>query len=433
MRSAPFLPGTAALCGALALCGTAAAQSFDYPNFSGATGLAFNDNAQILGSVARLTTTTTQTRGSMFYDQKVQVESGFDTTFQIRMLTGGADGMAFVIHDDPAGLAAIGQPGGPMAYSGFADNPVDGLDHCLAIEFDCWANVAASGPDQMDDPNDNHIAVQTGGAGDCSAKQEHALGQHLPAADLNDGAFHTVRVHYVPGNLDVYFDDLTTPVLSIPYDLATGGTYMSGAAADGLGLTNGEAYVGFTGATGGVTQTHDVFTWSWGTPSGITITCDPASDHYLGNSVKLDGSAFGSGVGSDLHLDAVDGPPGEFGFVLVSPDGSVSLNVFNGVLCLNTPQGRYNPLAATNQGLPQLNSLGQFDASGVLQNLVGTATSTGGSGFDVPTELPFTPAGQTIQPGDTYSFQIWYRDQVPPLPNPGSSANFSNAALVVFP
>jgi hypothetical protein len=167
-------------------------------------------------------------------------------------------------------------------------------------------------------------------------------------------------------------------------------------------------------------------------PAGgtITVECDPASNHFLGNYAKLDTSSFGSGVGSDLHLECTDGPAGEFGFVLVANGGTAGIPVFNGVLCLGSPQGRYNPLVATNQGDPTLNSIGQFDAAGVLQSLFGNAASTGGSGFDVPANLPFSPAGQMIMPGDMWSFQCWYRDQIAV---PGDTANFSNAIDAVFP
>ncbi len=167
--------------------------------------------------------------------------------------------------------------------------------------------------------------------------------------------------------------------------------------------------------------------------SSITVACDPASPHYLGNYAKMDSSSFGSGIGSDLHLEVTDGPAGEFGFILVSLNSSANLAIFNGVLCLGSPQGRYNPTIATNQGNPALNSIGQFDGAGVLQSLFGNATSSGGSGYDVPSALPYSPAGQMIQSGDMWSFQCWYRDQIAPLPNPGSSANFSNAIDVVFP
>jgi hypothetical protein len=163
----------------------------------------------------------------------------------------------------------------------------------------------------------------------------------------------------------------------------------------------------------------------------IVIGCDPAANHYQGDYVKLDDSAFGSGSGSDLNIDAKDGPDGEFGFILMSTDGSATVSVFGGVLCLGAPQGRYNPQIATNQGLPQLNSIGQFNAAGDLVNLSGTSST--GFGFDVPSELPFSPAGQVIAPGDVLYFQCWYRDQEMPLPNPGSTANFSNMIEVTFP
>tara|TARA_R110002072_G_scaffold59071_6_gene150512 strand:+ start:1803 stop:4424 length:2622 start_codon:yes stop_codon:yes gene_type:complete len=208
--------------------------------------------------------------------------------------------------------------------------------------------------------------------------------------------------------------------------------------------------VTMTGVTTGDAFLIQVGTWTEGTATGdgvltveriggpcmgpgLTISCDPASDHFLGQYVKLDSSSMGSGFGSDLHLEATDGPPGEFGFFLISMDASLSLPVFNGVLCIGSPSARYNSLVATNQSKPELNSIGQFDASGVLQSLVGNAPSTGGSGFDVPLDLPFAPAGTQIASGDQWFFQLWYRDQIAPLPNPGSSANFSNVVGVVFP
>ena len=161
--------------------------------------------------------------------------------------------------------------------------------------------------------------------------------------------------------------------------------------------------------------------------STITIGCDPASPHFGGNSAKLDTSYFGSGVQSDLHLECTDGPAGQFGFFLMSGDGSFSLNVFNGVLCLGSPSGRYTGNVATNQGNPQLNSIGQFDGSGVLQNLA--SSSTIGSGYDVPLQLPLTPAGQSITLGSTWYFQCWFRDTVV---TPGDSANFSNMVIATF-
>jgi hypothetical protein len=162
--------------------------------------------------------------------------------------------------------------------------------------------------------------------------------------------------------------------------------------------------------------------------SEIRIGCDPAQPHFQGGSVSLATSHMGSGVGSDLHIEAIDGPPGEFGFLLMSADSSGYSFIQSGILCLQAPHGRYSGPMAASMDLPHLNSLGQFSVGGTLQNLVGTATSTSGSGFDVPAELPLS-VGMQIQPGDTWAFQLWYRDKIRVA---GDSTNFSNVIEVDF-
>ena len=205
------------------------------------------------------------------------------------------------------------------------------------------------------------------------------------------------------------------------------------------------------GAPAGETYLIQLGSWSSASPTGsgvLNVTnmlgacpstcglsgfigCSPASPHYLGGSATLlSSSFFFNGSGSGLHLECTDGPPGEFGFFMIAADHNGSLPLFNGVLCLSSPQGRYNPQIAANQGLPQLNSVGQFDAAGVLQNMAGT--STVGSGFDVPNALPFSPTGQMIMPGDTWAFQCWYRDQGIVPPGFPGSANFSDSIRITF-
>jgi hypothetical protein len=172
------------------------------------------------------------------------------------------------------------------------------------------------------------------------------------------------------------------------------------------------------------------FPFTTTTTNSFEIACVPAGQHYLGGEVTLASSDVCTASATGLRLEATGGPVGEFGFFLVAPNVAGAVNVFNGVLCLNAPMARYNGQVAANQGLPALNSVGQFDAAGVLQNLVGTSTT--GLGFDVPADLPYVPVGQTIQPGESWSFQLWYRDRVGDPPVPGSSANFSDALVVQF-
>ena len=151
------------------------------------------------------------------------------------------------------------------------------------------------------------------------------------------------------------------------------------------------------------------------TPGGppINTYCDPANTNSTGGFVTLSGVSNG-GV---LHLDGVGGPVGQFGFMLVSANATGGVPVSAGSLCLGSPIGRYNPSAGG-----AMNSLGQFSASGVLVNLVGTSTS--GTGFDVPMTLP-TPPGGVITPGSTWNFQLWYRDL-------GGVSNFSNGIEAGF-
>jgi hypothetical protein len=149
--------------------------------------------------------------------------------------------------------------------------------------------------------------------------------------------------------------------------------------------------------------------------SGSNLFCNPANSHSGGGFATLDTSTF-SGPGF-FHLEAIDGPPDQFAYFLVSGSfADPGLTVSQGQLCLGAPQGRYSPAAGGS-----LSSIGQFDGAGVLQNLAGT--SSVGTGFDVPAVLP-SPPGGVIAGGDTWYFQLWYRD--------GAASNFSDGIAVTF-
>ncbi|MEZ6021620.1 MAG: hypothetical protein R3F17_16475 [Planctomycetota bacterium] len=86
-----------------------------------------------------------------------------------------------------------------------------------------------------------------------------------------------------------------------------------------------------------------------------------------------------------MHLDVDQGPPTSFGYFLIGTGASdPGTPISQGVPCLAVSAGnqfgRYNVVGGA------LNSVGQFDAGGVLQNVVGTSST--GSGFDVPAAIP---------------------------------------------
>ncbi len=146
--------------------------------------------------------------------------------------------------------------------------------------------------------------------------------------------------------------------------------------------------------------------------------CSPADANSTGVPTELSGS-FGSGVGSDLHLEITSGPPNQFGYMLVATgrnDPGVAIS--QGHLCLAGSLGRFNI------GGGQQNSVGLFNNSGVFDNLAGTGTSSGGTGFDVPLNMPL-PGNPMVTAGSIWNFQLWHREN-------GGASNFSNGLEVTF-
>ncbi len=155
---------------------------------------------------------------------------------------------------------------------------------------------------------------------------------------------------------------------------------------------------------------------------GVTTFCDPASNNSTGAPAVLAGT-WGTGVGSDLHLEITGGVPGQLAYFLVGNEATSGVAISNGLFCLvgtSTAQFfRYNV------GGTDMNSIGGFDASGTMINAAGTSTT--GFGFDVPSTIPSGPPA-TIVAGDTWHFQGWYRD----TPSGAGDSNFTNGLSVTF-
>ncbi len=214
--------------------------------------------------VLRMTTAEESTVGSVWAQEQVRIGLDWETriTFRISERGGpgglndlaGADGLAMVIQAESPTLHAVNSStlGGGIGYNQ--------LTRSLAIEFDTWKNERA------DDPNANHISVQaplTGLATTSHQADSIALASEIP--NLSDGSLHTVRIAYIDGILSVEFANIDNPVLSVAVNIP--GT---------LGVQDGLAYVGFTSATGGCWENHDIYAWSF------TVVPAPASLGLLG-------------------------------------------------------------------------------------------------------------------------------------------------------
>jgi hypothetical protein len=202
-------------------------------------------NAVLVENMLRLTADQKNQTGAAWLPAKQPVQGGFTATFDWQIFhvgAVGADGFAFVIQN--ASDAALGAGGGGIGYSGTANS--------IAVEFDTTQNPPEEFGGMRGDPNANHLSVQSRGTIPNSADPTYSLGTTTTIPVLSDGNVHRAKVTYVPGTLTIFLDDFTNPVLTVPVELATT-----------LSLADGQAWVGFTAATGGRSQTHDISSFSF--------------------------------------------------------------------------------------------------------------------------------------------------------------------------
>jgi len=267
----------------------------NYPDFSSVGGLTLLGTAAQDTNRLRLTQSGAANTWSMaWYTSKLAVGQGFETEFQFRITNptaGGADGFAFVIQDTSTSLV-LADPyypqGGWLGYVG--------IIRSLAVEFDTWKNT----PD-LGDPNDDHVSVQTrSGPSGNTANHGNSLGSTTAVPNMSDGAVHTVRIRYLPGTLTVFMDNMTTPILTVAVDLNTR-----------LGLTGGNAWVGFTAATGSASQKAFILNWSvaLGSYAGGTVTTatwhKANSPYHVTSAVTVPaGNTLTIEPGVDVQFDA---------------------------------------------------------------------------------------------------------------------------------
>tara|TARA_R110002049_G_scaffold4601_5_gene32758 strand:+ start:1054389 stop:1058102 length:3714 start_codon:yes stop_codon:yes gene_type:complete len=206
----------------------------DYVNFSSVAGLNLNGVAAQVGDELHLTATDLNEAGSAFFETPISLggDASFRSSFSFRMTggAGGADGLAFAIHNDSQGSDAIGGSGGALGFSG--------ITNAIAVEFDSYQNPW--------DINANHVSI-------LDADVETALRTSTADFDLNDGSEYFAWVDYngTSDVLAVYLSDSaskpTVALLKTIVDLESQ-----------IGST---AYFGFTAATGGLADSHQIGGW----------------------------------------------------------------------------------------------------------------------------------------------------------------------------
>lgn len=222
---------------------------FPLRDFSSRAGLRLKGSAFTAGSVLRLTPAERQRAGAAWLLDKVNLASGFDTSFQFQLtrqggLGPGADGFAFVLQNSgPDALGGRGSAGG-FAFGDPHLYDDAGIPQSIAIFFDTFQNG------ETRDTSDNYIAICTAGTPQSMRWPPPRLAYtHKLPARLKDRKIHAAHISYHPPILSVYLDSRL--VLTSTVDLRT------------ITDAHGAAYIGFTASTGNGYENHDILSWSF--------------------------------------------------------------------------------------------------------------------------------------------------------------------------
>src|SRR5579871_743509 len=205
-----------------------------------------NGSARLNGSAIQLTDTNTLEAGSAWYDVPVNVQS-FTTNFTLQLLHPNSNGMTFTIHNQPpassdgsiryvsGGPNAIGNNQSGLGYSGSTGGVGGqnaGLLNSVAVKFDLWNGSG------------NTTGLYTNGS-DLTTGSIDMTGSGV---NLHSGNPLAVAIGY----------DGTTLKMTIT-DTKTNASFSKSWAINIPAIVGAStAYVGFIGATGGLTALQDV-------------------------------------------------------------------------------------------------------------------------------------------------------------------------------
>jgi hypothetical protein len=233
-------PAIAALASAFLLSsGTAGATDVCYNGGPLLAGFQLNGDALLDGKDLILTRSVGDQRSSVMYIPLFSASKDFHIQLAViitQISSGGADGIAFLMHNDPAGPGALGQPGGGIGYQD--------ISHSVAVEFDTYHNPW--------DPDGNHIGITRDGDVDHTSAHNAIFPPPIDPPDvyLKSGKAVTLWIDY---------DHVATKLSAFVSATTTKPATPSISATIDLQATLGSTFtVGFTSSTGGSWSQHEV-------------------------------------------------------------------------------------------------------------------------------------------------------------------------------
>lgn len=214
--------------------------------------LIYGDGYAISNGI-HLTSATGFQSTTAWSDYKMDLNNSFSVEYDMRFSDngvvndGGADGIVFILQNDPRGLSAIGDNGQGLGYADTVAGPQTGIIPSVAVEFDTFQNVGSAGDENFNDPAFDHTSIHLNGNGNESSAPIPAVCADAACANIEDGNVHRVRIDW----------NRTTNVLSVYFDGNLRLSYNSDIVASVFGGSSC-VYWGFGSATGGSVNVHEV-------------------------------------------------------------------------------------------------------------------------------------------------------------------------------
>ncbi len=382
--------------------------SINFTNFASHTNLIANTQSMVPalnifpgGStpVMRLTDGRGSEASTVFYGTPAGT-GPFTTTFVLRDTNAGADGLSFILQDDPRGTAALGGGGGGEGYSGITNS--------IAVKFDIWTHGTQN----------SSTGLFTGGQ---SPDSDTTKDVPLAPINLRSGDPLMVTLTYDGATLTETIMDMTTHAMfSHSYALnlpqVIGGNVM---------------YIGFGGGTGGVTATQDILSWtgSFAPASPAHLRVSAPSTATAGQPVQVTVTAL------DQNNNAIPSYLGTVHFTSSDPAAVLPANYTftaadNGVhtftVYLNTPGAE--SITATDTGTATINGM----QSGIVVRQNVALTLDYSNGFGDATNLTRNGSANFVGPNaNAVGMFAGHMDITNAALSPAGSATFANGAYTL--
>ncbi len=346
MATAPGCTASIVSTASFTILSTQGGGSVNYGSGLPSKGLSVNGKATFVGTRLRLTDGGQSEDSSAWYRTPVNVQN-FTTDFSFQMTAAAGNGITFTVQN--SGTTALGPGGAGLGYGASSPGGQLGIPNSVAVKFDLY-NGFGEGVDS------------TGLYTDGASPTIPATDMTSSGVNLHSGDIMNVHMTYDGATLSMTITDtVTNAVFTTSWPIDIPGTV--GAPT---------AYIGFTGATGGVTAVQDILDWTYVAPYTISY-----ARGFSNIGLALNGNAALNG--SSIRL--TNGQPSEDSSAWFSTP--VNIQTFGA-------EFSFQPTQATANGMT-------FAIQSVGPTAIGPGGAGLGYGASSPSGLPGIPNSIAIK------------------------------------